>query len=74
MHHLRIVLLLLFGLNYFGGHSIAQPKTYSKKEITKLTDEAYQDLKDANFEKSLDISKLALRSSIDSNDLHIQRL
>lgn len=70
MYHLRIVLLLLFGLNYFGNASIAQTKTYSKKEITKLTDEASRYLKEANFEKSLDISKLALRSSINANDLY----
>ena len=70
MYHLRIVLLLLFGLNYFGNASIAQTKTYSKKEITKLTDEASKYLKEANFEKSLDISKLVLRSSINANDLY----
>lgn len=71
MYHLRIVLLLLFGLNYFGNTSIAQTKTYSKKEITKLTEEASKYLKEANFEKSLDISKLALRSSINANDLYL---
>ncbi|TDE45025.1 response regulator [Flavobacterium rhamnosiphilum] len=70
MYHLRIVLLLLFVLNYFGNNSIAQTKIYSKKEITKLTDQASQYLKDANFEKSLDISKVALRSAIDANDLY----
>ncbi|MFV8324008.1 response regulator [Flavobacterium sp. LB3P21] len=70
MYHLRIVLLLLFGLNYLGNNSIAQTRTYSKKEITKLTDEASRYLKEANFEKSLDISKLALRSSINANDLY----
>nr|WP_315208133.1 response regulator [uncultured Flavobacterium sp.] len=70
MYHLRIVLLLLFGLNYLGNNSIAQTRTYSKKEITKLTDEASRYLKEANFEKSLDISKLALGSSINANDLY----
>lgn len=70
MYHLRIVLSLLFVLNCFGDNSIAQTKTYSKQEITKLTDEASQYLKEANFEKSLDISKLALRSSINANDLY----
>jgi signal transduction histidine kinase/CheY-like chemotaxis protein len=70
MCHLRIVLSLLFVLNCFGDNSIAQTKTYSKQEITKLTDEASQYLKEANFEKSLDISKLALRSSINANDLY----
>lgn len=70
MHHSRIVLLLLFVLNYFGDNSIAQTRIYSKKEITKLNDQASQYLKDANFEKSLDISKSALRSAIDANDLY----
>ncbi|TDE52592.1 response regulator [Flavobacterium sp. GT3P67] len=70
MYNLRIVLLLLFVLNYFGDNSIAQTRIYSKKEITKLTDQASQYFKDANFEKSLDISKLALRSAIDANDLY----
>ncbi|MFV8346128.1 response regulator [Flavobacterium sp. ZB4P13] len=60
----------MFVLNYFGGNSIAQTRIYSKKEITKLTDQASQYLKDANFEKSLDISKVALRSAIDANDLY----
>lgn len=70
MYYLRIVLSLLFVLNCFGDNSIAQTKTYSKQEITKLTDEASQYLKEANFEKSLDISKLALRTSINANDLY----
>jgi signal transduction histidine kinase/CheY-like chemotaxis protein len=70
MYHLRIVLLLLFVLNCFGGNLIAQTRTYSKQEITKLTDEASRYLKEANFEKSLDISKLALRASINANDLY----
>ncbi|MFV8269587.1 response regulator [Flavobacterium sp. GT2N3] len=70
MYHLRIVLLLLIGLNYFGDNSIAQTRTYSKKEITTLTDEATHFLKEANFEKSLDLAKMALRSSVIANDLH----
>ena len=70
MYHLRIVLSLFFIVNCFGDNSIAQTKTYSKQEITKLTDEASQYLKEANFEKSLDVSKLALRSSINANDLY----
>lgn len=69
MYQLRIVLLLLFGLNYFCDNSIAQTKIYSKKEIIKLTDEASEYLKQANFEKSLDIAKLALRSATNANDL-----
>lgn len=71
MYQVRIVLLLLFGLNYFCDNSIAQTKIYSKKEIIKLTDEAAEYLKQANFEKSLDIAKLALSSAINANDLQI---
>ncbi|WKL44383.1 response regulator [Flavobacterium sp. ZE23DGlu08] len=70
MYHLRIVLSLLFVLNCFSDNSIAQTRTYSKQEITNLTDEASRYLKESNFEKSLDISKLALRSSINANDLY----
>ncbi|PIF63133.1 response regulator [Flavobacterium sp. 11] len=70
MYHLRIVLSLLFVLNCFSDNSIAQTRTYSKQEITSLTDEASRYLKESNFEKSLDISKLALRSSINANDLY----
>jgi hypothetical protein len=46
----------------------AQTKVYSQQEITKLNDKARY-LKNANFEKSLNISKVALRSAMISNDL-----
>ncbi|MFV8353742.1 response regulator [Flavobacterium sp. XS2P14] len=69
MQHLRIVLILIFGVYLFGGDSFAQTKVYSKQEITKLNDKASRYLKNANFEKSLNISKVALRSAMTSNDL-----
>ena len=69
MQHLRIVLILIFGIYLFGGHSFAQTKVYSQQEITKLNDKASRYLKNANFEKSLNISKVALRSAMISNDL-----
>ena len=69
MIYLRAVLFLIFGLHQFDGDSFAQTRTYSQKEITKLTDSASRYLKEANFEKSLDISKLALRAAVLSNDL-----
>ncbi|TDD76887.1 response regulator [Flavobacterium caseinilyticum] len=69
MYQIRTVVLLLFLLNSFN-NSIAQPKISSKKEIAKLTDNATVYLKSANFEKSLGISKVALRSAIDANDLN----
>lgn len=67
MQHLRIVLIL--SLYLFGGDSFAQTKVYSQQEITKLNDKASRYLKNANFEKSLNISKVALRSAMISNDL-----
>lgn len=70
MYHLRIVLLLLIGLNYFSDNSIAQTRKYSKKEITTLTDQASHFLKEANFEKSLDLAKMSLRSSLNANDIN----
>ena len=70
MYHLRIVLLLLIGLNYFSDNSIAQTRKYSKKEITTLTDQASHFLKEANFEKSLDLAKMSLRSSLYANDIN----
>ena len=69
MQCLRIVLILTFGLYHFGGDSFAQTKIYSQQEITKFNDKASHYLKNADFEKSLNISKLALRSAITSNDL-----
>ena len=69
MYQIRSVVLLLFLLNSFY-NSIAQPKIYSKKEIAKLTDKATEYLKSANFEKSLVISKVAIRSAIGANDLN----
>lgn len=70
MYHLRIVLLLLIGLNYFSDNSIAQTRKYSKKEIITLTDQASHFLKEANFEKSLDLAKMSLRSSLYANDIN----
>ena len=69
MQCLRIVLILTFGLYHFGGDSFAQTKIYSQQEITKFNDKASHYLKNADFEKSLNISKLALRFAITSNDL-----
>lgn len=69
MQHLRIVLILIFGVYLFVGDSFAQTKVYSQQEITKLNDKASRYLKNANFEKSLNISKVALRSAMISNDL-----
>ncbi|TDE02738.1 tetratricopeptide repeat-containing hybrid sensor histidine kinase/response regulator [Flavobacterium sandaracinum] len=68
MYQIRIVLFSLLIINYFNYSLVAQTKTFSKNEITKLTNQASRYLKEANFEKSLEISKIALQKSITAND------
>ncbi|MBC7748173.1 MAG: hypothetical protein H7Z76_06295 [Methylotenera sp.] len=68
MYQIRIVLFALFIINFFNNSVVAQTKTFSNNEITKLTNQASSYLKEANFEKSLKISKLALQKSIIAND------
>ncbi|SEN99960.1 response regulator [Flavobacterium sinopsychrotolerans] len=68
MYQIRIVLFVLLLLNSLSDNLFAQTKLFSKKEIRKLTDQASQYLKDANFEKSLESSKLALHHSISTNN------
>ncbi|MFV8441832.1 response regulator [Flavobacterium sp. LB2P44] len=69
MYQMRIVLLVLLTLNFFNNNSFAQTKLLSEKEIIKLTDQASHYLKAANFEKSLEISKVALLRSIAVNNI-----
>lgn len=69
MQYLRVILILIFCSYHFGVDSFAQTKIYSQQEITKLNDKASRYLKNADFEKSLNVSKLALRSAMISNDL-----
>jgi signal transduction histidine kinase/CheY-like chemotaxis protein len=68
MYQIRIVLFALFIINFFNNSVVAQTKTFSNNEITKLTNQASRYLKEANFEKSLEISKIALHKSIIAND------
>ena len=68
MYQIRIVLFALFIINFFNNSVVAQTKTFSNNEITKLTNQASHYLKEANFEKSLEISKIALHKSIIAND------
>lgn len=68
MYQIRIVLFALFIINFFNNSVVAQTKTFSNNEITKLTNQASRYLKEANFEKSLEISKIALQKSIIAND------
>ena len=69
MQYLRVILILIFCSYHFGVDSFAQTKIYSQQEITKLNDKASRYLKNADFEKSLNVSKLALRSAMITNDL-----
>lgn len=69
MYQIRIVFFVLLTLNFFNDNLFAQTKLFSNKEIIKLTDEASHYLKEANFEKSLKISKVALRKSVAANDI-----
>lgn len=64
----RIVLLFVVLSVFFDNNILAQTITFSKKEITVLTDQASQYLKETNFSKSLEISKIALHEAILAND------
>ena len=68
MHLKRIVFLVIVSLHYFTYSLVAQTNSLSKKEITNLTNQASQYLKVANFSKSLEVSKVALRKAIESKD------
>lgn len=67
MYQIRVVFWVLITLNSFND-LFAQTKIYTKKELTELTGQASKYLNDANFEKSLEISKVALRNAIVAND------
>lgn len=67
MYQIRVFFWLFLTLNS-SNNLFAQTKHYTKQELTKLTDKASQYLNDANFEKSLEICKVALQNSIVSND------
>lgn len=67
MNQIRIVLLLL-ALNIFNVNCYSLTPTPSKKEISKLAKEASKYLRNANFEKSLITSRLALHHAINAKD------
>lgn len=67
MYQIRVIFWLLLTLNSFN-NLFAQTKLYTKKELTRLTNQASQYLNEANFEKSLKISKSALHKAIVAND------
>ncbi|WP_348810875.1 tetratricopeptide repeat-containing sensor histidine kinase [Flavobacterium maritimum] len=64
MSKTRILLLLIVLLNVFGREIFAQEKILSKKEISKELNEAKELMKADNFEKSLVLSRHALRHAI----------
>lgn len=68
MYQIRVVLWVLLTVNSVNNTIFAQTKIFSEKEITKLTNLASHYLKEANFEKSLEISKVALQKAITAND------
>lgn len=67
MYQIRIVFLVALAFNSFND-LFAQTKFYTKIELTKLTDQASEYLSNANFEKSLEISKEALQKAMVAND------
>lgn len=64
MPQIRIVLLIILYFNFFGTALLGQTKLATKNEINKLILQATKLRESGNFEKSLLISRLALRKSI----------
>ena len=65
---MRIVLLVFLWFNFFGTALNGQTQLPIKREIDKLTTQATKLRESGNFEKSLLISRIALRKSIAIND------
>jgi signal transduction histidine kinase/CheY-like chemotaxis protein len=64
----RIVILIALLFNFFGSTLTGQTQLPTKKEINKLISNAKKLRESGNFEKSLLISRLALKKSIALND------
>jgi signal transduction histidine kinase/CheY-like chemotaxis protein len=64
MPQMKIVLLIILWFNFSGTNIYGQSQYPTKKEISKLTIQASKLRESGNFEKSLLISRLALRKSI----------
>lgn len=62
---------LLYCVVFFGSEAFSQTEIPSKKEITKLTDQATEYLNNAQFEKSLAASRKALHYAIRIDDPYI---
>ncbi|MBW4362158.1 response regulator [Flavobacterium sp. NAS39] len=65
---MRIVLLVFLWFNFFGAALNGQTQLPIKREIDKLTTQATKLRESGNFEKSLLISRIALRKSIVIHD------
>nr|WP_315197363.1 response regulator [uncultured Flavobacterium sp.] len=65
---IRIVLLIIFWFNFLGTTLIGQTRLPAKKEINKLIASATKLRISGDFEKSLLISRFALRKAISIND------
>lgn len=68
MPPIRIVLLVIFWFNFLGTTLIGQTQLPVKKEINKLIGSATKLRESGDFEKSLLISRLALRKAISIKD------
>lgn len=68
MTKISYIFALLFSLIIFSNNCLAQTKTPTKKEISKLAKQASQYMCDSNFEKSLIISRQVLRDATLIND------
>jgi tetratricopeptide (TPR) repeat protein len=69
---IRIVCLILLYFNFFGTTIIGQTQLSTKKEINKLITSATKHRESGDFEKSLLISRIALRKAISvKNDVLI---
>lgn len=71
MFRIWIYILLVLLLNSFGGNSSAQTKIPSKAEVKKIAKKAVKYLNDANFEKSISTSRLALVQAIKIEDNYL---
>lgn len=68
MPQIRVVLSFILGFNFFGCVLFSQIQLPVKNEIEKLTSRAFKLRQSGDFEKSLLISRLALRKSIAIRD------
>lgn len=71
MPRMRIFFLLMLFLNCFVNSANAQSEVISDAKINKLVQQAWDDFKDANFEKSLITSRVALNYATASKNNYL---